>query len=216
MTGEVIKGVPEPTLRRLPLYLHYLRTLQASGRPVVSASHMGSDLQLDATQVRKDLAATGVVGRPKIGFEVEALVRRITEFLGFNNVKDAVLVGAGHLGRALLEFERFNRYGLNIVAAFDNDPAKIGQCISDKPIYALEKLPDLAQRLRVQLGILTVPAEAAQSCTDLLVAGGVQALWNFAPVTLETPAGVIVQNEDLFASLAVLSNKLVEAATAAG
>lgn len=216
MSNDPLKAVPEPTLRRLPLYLHYLRDLQAAGRPVVSASHIGRDLQLDATQVRKDLAATGIVGRPKIGFEVDPLVERIAEFLGFNNVKDAFLVGAGGLGGALLNFERFNRYGLNIVAAFDTDPEKVGTRIGDKPVYHTQKLPNLAKRLKIQLGILTVPADTAQPAADLLIAAGVRAIWNFAPAPIEAPKGVIVQNEDLFASLAVLSNKLSESAAAAG
>jgi redox-sensing transcriptional repressor len=192
------------------MYLHYLRRLQAAGRPVVSCSHMGRDLQLDPTQVRKDLATTGAVGRPKIGFEVDPLVRRIGDLLGFNKVKDAFLVGAGGLGGALLGYQRFNRYGLNIVAAFDNDPAKIGRPVADKPVYPLDKLSDLARRLKIQLGILTVPAAAAQEAADRLVAGGVRAIWNFAPVALDLPADVIVQNEDLFESLAVLSNRLAE------
>lgn len=210
MTVATLKGVPEPTLRRLPLYLHYLREIQASGRPCVSASHIGRDLQLDGTQVRKDLAATGIVGRPKIGFNVNALVERIGDFLGFNNVKEAFLVGAGGLGGALLSFDRFNRYGVDIIAAFDVDEDKINTTVANKPIFPLEKLSDLAQRMKVQVGIITTPAEAAQEAADLLVSGGVRAIWNFAPVSLDVPEGVIVQSEDLFASLAILSNKLAE------
>lgn len=208
MTTEVMHGVPEPTLRRLPVYLHLLRRLASEHRPVVSASRIAAELKLDPTQVRKDLAATGIVGRPKIGFDVAALVKRIGDYLGFNNLKDAVLVGAGSLGGALLGFERFNRYGLNLVAAFDCDPDKIGRAIAERPVFPLEKLERLVRRLRIQLGVITVPAEAAQHVADLLVAGGVRGIWNFAPISLNTPDDVFVQNEDLFASLAVLGNKL--------
>lgn len=211
MTSDALKHVSEPTLRRLPLYLHLLRELRDNGRPVVSCSYIGQKLQLDPTQVRKDLAATGIVGRPKVGYEVDALVEAVSHFLGFDNVKDAFLVGAGKLGQALLGFTRFNRYGLNLVAAFDADPEKVGREVAEKPVYALERLPALARRMKVRLGVLTVPADAAQAAADLLVSGGVRGIWNFAPVALEVPEGVTVQNEDLFASLAVLSSKLADA-----
>jgi redox-sensing transcriptional repressor len=211
MSFDSLKRVPEPTLRRLPLYLHLLRDLEKGGRRVVSCSFIGRELQLDPTQVRKDLAATGIVGRPKIGYEITPLIDAVSGFLGFNNVKDAFLVGVGNLGQALLGFDRFNRYGLNIVAAFDRSPEKVGTEVHGKPVYALDKISNLATRMKIQLGVLTVPADAAQSAADALVSGGVRAIWNFAPVALDVPDAVIVQNEDLFASLAVLSNKLAEA-----
>jgi redox-sensing transcriptional repressor len=177
---------------------------------VVSCSYIGAQLGFDPTQVRKDLAVTGVTGRPKVGYEVPALIDAIESFLGWNNLRQAFLVGVGSLGAALLGYDRFNRYGLSIVAAFDSDPQKIDQEIHGKPIVAMEKLADLAQRMHVHLGILTVPAEAAQECADAMIRGGIRAIWNFAPITLDTPDDVIVQNEDMFASLAVLSSKLAE------
>lgn len=207
-TDEQLKSIPEPSLRRLPSYLHLLRTLRTRGRPVVSCNYIGEALDCDPTQVRKDLAVTGVAGRPRVGYEVPALIEAIETFLGWNNVRQAFLVGVGHLGTALLGYDRFNRYGLSIAAAFDRDPAKVGCEVNGKFVLPMEKLPDLARRMHVHLGILTVPAEAAQACADALIAGGVRALWNFAPARLEVPPDVLVQNEDMFASLAVLSSKL--------
>ncbi len=203
-----IKRIPEPTLRRLPAYHHFLKSLQARGREVVSCSHIGAQLRLDPTQVRKDLAATGITGRPKVGYPVAALVDSIEQFLGWKNVTDAFVVGVGSLGTALLHHQSFSRYGLNLVAAFDKDPAKIGTVVHGREVLPVEKLPSLALRMHTRIGIITTPPEGAQETADLMVAGGIRAIWNFAPTALTVPETVIVQHEDLFASFAVLSNKL--------
>ncbi|MBX7257248.1 MAG: redox-sensing transcriptional repressor Rex [Candidatus Hydrogenedentes bacterium] len=203
-----VKHIPEPTLRRLPAYHHYLKGLASRGREVVSCSRIGTELRLDPTQVRKDLAATGIIGRPKVGYPVTDLIESIEAFLGWKNVTDAFVVGAGSLGTALIHHQSFNQYGLNIVAAFDKDPEKIGKTICGKEVLAVEKLPSLAARMHVHIGIVTTPADAAQEAADLLVFGGVKAIWNFTPASLTLPESVIVQNEDLFASFAVLSSKL--------
>lgn len=211
MTAEALKGVPEPTLRRLPQYLHYLIEIQKAGRPVVSAGHIGRELHLDQTQVRKDLAVTGIVGRPKVGYETDALIGAIRDFLGWNNTKDAFLVGVGHLGAALLGHDRFDKCGVRIVAAFDKHPQRVGTAINGRDVLPIEKLSDLAHRLHVHVGIITAPAEAAQTIADQMISGGIRAIWNFAPTTLDVPEDIIVQNEDLYTGLAVLSNRLVEA-----
>ena len=211
-----VRPVSESTLRRLPAYLHFLRALKARGRDVVSCSHIGRALQLDPTQVRKDLAATGIVGRPKVGYDLNALVTAITTFLGWNNHKDAFLVGVGHMGAALLGYKQIAQCGINIVAGFDNDPAKIGTKIHGKEIFSLEKLTDLAWRLHVHLGIITVPAAAAQAVAELMVDSGVKAIWNFAPTALRTPENIIVQNEDFYPGLAVLSSRIADWSDHAG
>lgn len=136
------KVVPEPTLRRLPLYHRFLKQVQDEGREGVSCTHIGQALGLDPTQVRKDIEATGAVGRPKVGYVVRELVDSIEKFLGWDNITEAFLIGAGSLGAALLGYGRFQRCGLNIVAAFDTDPKKIGQKIHDRHILPLKKLPD--------------------------------------------------------------------------
>jgi redox-sensing transcriptional repressor len=140
---------------------------------------------------------------------VEALLRGIEAHLGYNGVNRALLVGAGRLGAALLGHDKFHEYGLEIVAAFDVSPAKIGERLNGIEVLPLTRLPDVAREMNAQLGIITVPAEAAQEVVDLLVENGIHAIWNFAPATLRIPAGVIVQNEDLYRSLATLSHRLV-------
>jgi redox-sensing transcriptional repressor len=204
----MLMPIPEPTLRRLPKYHHFLVGLREQGVTSVSCTRIGDSLALLPVQVRKDLQYTGIVGRPKVGYELQELLDKIEEALGWDNVSDAFLVGAGNLGSALLGYTKFGQFGLSIVAAFDADPRKIGTQIHGKHVLSLEKLPALAQRMSVHIGIITTPAESAQRVADLLVAGGVRALWNFAPVTLTVPADIIVQNEDLYHSLAALSCKL--------
>lgn len=201
---------PEPTLRRLPSYYRFLKYLQYEGRGLVSCTHIAHDQGLDPTQVRKDLAVTGIVGKPKVGYEVPVLIAAIESFLGWDNAQEAFLVGAGSLGTALLGYSGFKEYGLNIIAAFDVDPGKVGQKLHGKVVMPLEKLSNLATRMHIHMGIITTPAEAAQAVADQMVAGGIRAIWNFAPVCLKVPPSVIVENVQLSSSLAVLSNKLRE------
>ena len=203
-----IDGIPEPTLRRLPGYCQVLRRMAKEGQAQVSCTQIGRELNLDPTQVRKDLALAGASGRPKVGYETETLYRQLEDFLGWNNARDAVLVGVGSLGTALIGYRPFNRYGVNIVAAFDTDPEKQNREIYGVPVFPLMKMTDLVRRLKVHIGILTVPAEPAQSVCDFMVMNGILAIWNFAPTALVVPEGIIVQNENLFNSLGVLSSKL--------
>jgi redox-sensing transcriptional repressor len=207
-TYATLQGIPEPTLRRLPAYCHLLRRLVRQEIKEVSCTQIGRALDLDPTQVRKDLAVTGVNGRPKIGYQVPDLCDKIESFLGWNNTQDAVLVGVGSLGTALLGYKPFTQNGVRIVAAFDTDPHKVEERVHDTPVFPIEKLPNLLERLKIHVGILTVPVDAAQSVCNLMVLSGVRAIWNFAPTALEVPDGVIVQNENLFSSLGVLSSKL--------
>lgn len=201
-------GIPQPSLNRLPQYHHYLSDLKAKGISRISCSVIGADLNLVPVQVRKDLQYTGIVGKPKTGYSVPELILAIETFLGWNNVNEAFLVGACNLGTALLGHERFSNFGLRIVAAFDTDPEKIGQWIHGKMVLPLDKLADLSQRMSIHLGIVTAPAEFAQSIAEEMVKGGIQAIWNFSPIRLKLPPDIIVRNEDLYSSLASLSWKL--------
>jgi redox-sensing transcriptional repressor len=201
-------SIPQPSLKRLPEYHHYLVALEAKGISRVSCSVIGRDLNLVPVQVRKDLQYTGIIGKPKTGYSVGELIQAIETFLGWNNINEAFLVGVGNLGTALLGHERFSKFGLRIVAAFDTDPAKIGQWIHEKAVLQLDRLADLAPRMSIHLGIITAPAEVAQAVADEMVKGGIQAIWNFAPVKLTVPEHIIVLNEDLYNSLASLSWKL--------
>jgi redox-sensing transcriptional repressor len=208
MTPDRAKPLPEPTLKRLPLYHRFLKELQPSGRQFVSCTEIGANLSLDPTQVRKDLEAAGIQGRPRIGYGLSQVIDGLDNFLGWKKVNEAFLVGAGSMGSALLGYHRFEDYGLRILAAFDSDLAKVGTKIHGKQIFPIQKLGSLARRMQVLIGIITVPAAVAQQVADDLVGGGIRAIWNFAPARLRVPEYVIVHNEDLYCSLASLSLKL--------
>jgi redox-sensing transcriptional repressor len=210
MSNEDKKVAKLPTIRRLPSYLHLLMQLQAKGLEYVSGTFLGQELNYEAIQVRKDLASTGVVGKPGVGFYIPELIEGIEKFLNWNNATDAVLVGAGSLGTALLGYDGFKKYGLNIVAAFDANPEKAGQMIHGKQVFPLDKLSSLITRMRIHIGIITVPAPAAQKVADLLVECGIKGIWNFTPTKVQVPADVTVQNEDLSSGLAVLSVKMAK------
>jgi redox-sensing transcriptional repressor len=211
MTAKEVQAIPVPTLRRLPSYLRFLKKVQAQGRDVVSCTHIADALGLDPTQVRKDLAVTGIVGKPRVGYHLPALVEAVETLLGWNNTTDALLVGAGSLGTALMGYEGFREYGLNIVAAFDVDPEKVGAEVHGRPVLHVDQLANLASRLHAHIGIITTPAAEAQRAADLMVAGGVRGIWNFAPADLEVPDEVILESVQLPASLAVLSTRLAAA-----
>jgi redox-sensing transcriptional repressor len=195
------KAVPRRTLERLPLYLNYLRSLPKDGSSNISATAVAEALGLNDVQVRKDLALASCGGKPKVGYVTENLIHDIERFLGYDNEDSAVIVGAGNLGRALLSHEGFSGCGLSIVAAFDSDENVIGRTLNGKQILPAAKLADLCSRLRIRTGIIAVPAEEAQKVCDDLVAGGVRAIWNFAPVHLTKPAGVAIKNENMACTL---------------
>lgn len=202
------EGIPLPSLRRLPIYYRHLLQAIQEGQTFVSSEELGQHAGVPGAQVRKDLNYLEEAGRPGVGYETKALAALLEEFLGLINDKEAVLVGAGNLGRALASYPGFARYGLQIVALFDNDPLKIGQSVAGREVLPIEKLTDLAQRLHIQMGIITVPERAAQSVAEAMVAGGIKVIWNFAPCRLDVPADVLVKNEDLAAELATLSHHI--------
>jgi redox-sensing transcriptional repressor len=202
------REIPEASLRRLPVYYRSLQAMVAAGVSQVSCADLARLLGLDPTQVRKDIEMTGIVGRPRVGYPIGELIPWLENFLGWNRPKEAVLAGSGSLGSALLGYKKFRRHGMLIVAAFDTDPEKIGQQIHGREVQPLMFLPDFVRQHKTQIGVIATPAEAAQSVTNLLVSSGIQAIWNFAPTHIQVPAGVILQNEDLYHSLASLSFKL--------
>ncbi len=198
-----------PTIKRLPLYLRLLRKMKAEGEDYASGTVVARELGLDPIVVRKDLAITGAVGRPRLGFPMDEIISAIEDFLGWSNTSDAFLVGVGNLGRALLGYKGFEQHGMRIVAAFDTDPAIIGTVVHGKTVLDAKKLPEMAKELHVQIGVLTVTASVAQSVANAMVEGGIRAIWNFTPTTLDVPDHVILQREELASSLAVLSHRLL-------
>lgn len=212
--NPVIKAIPEPTLRRLPLYYQYLKKVRDENKgDFISCTQIGNALSILPIQVRKDLGVTDAVGKPKLGYSIDQLIAIIEDFLGWNNTKDAYLVGVGHLGTALLGFDRFKEYGLNIIAAFDIDKEKVGQIIHGVKVFHIGKLDNMVKRMGIKIGILTVPSAPAQDLTNEMVHAGIEAIWNFSPVKVAVPQGIIVQHENLASSLVVLSKKLTLART---
>lgn len=206
--GKKTIVIPEPVLRRLPLYYHLFKRLSESGYEKISCTLIGKELDLAPPQIRKDLAYTGIRGVPKVGYEVLELIEFIEQFLGWNKLDEAFLAGTGNLGKALLNYKGFDKYKFKIVAAFDVDPALIGKSFASIDVLHIDKLGELAQRMGVKTGIITVNQNAAQMVADLMVAGGMKGIWNFAPVNLKTPDDVIVQNENLVSGLSVLTKKM--------
>lgn len=204
------KEISRATLKRLPTYLSYLKALPSEASANISATALAAGLHMGEVQVRKDLALVSDGGRPKIGYNREHLIADIENFLGYGNSNDAVLIGAGKLGRALLGYGGFAEYGLNIVAAFDANDTLIGTTNGGKPIMHLSRLGEVCQRYKIKIGIITVPAEYAQGVCDLLIENGILAIWNFAPKHLNVPDGILVQNENMAASLALLCKHLNE------
>lgn len=201
--------ISKQSLQRLPYYLRYLHALRKNGTKNVSAPAIAAALRLHEVQVRKDLELVSTTGgKPRTGFTVDELIVDIERFLGYDNVDQAILVGAGKLGQALVAYRGFDDYGLQIIAAFDNDEAIVGRDIGDKPIFPISKMAGLCPRLGVRIGILTVPADHAQQVCDEMIAAGILAIWNFTPVHLQVPENILVQNENMAASLALLRKHL--------
>lgn len=198
------KKISKSVLKRLPVYLNYLKTMPDGAPTHISATALAAALGMGEVQVRKDLAMVSDGGRPKIGYLREALIDDIEQFLGYDNTTDAVLIGAGKLGQALMGYMGFEEYGLNILAAFDRNP-KTEKTDEGKPVYDIAKLEHFCRTHKVLMGIITVPAEAAQEVCDMLIRCGIKGVWNFAPTHLDVPQNILVQNENMATSLAVLS-----------
>ena len=200
------KEISKSVLKRLPGYLAHLKSLPEEIENI-SATTLANALGMGEVQVRKDLAMVCQCGRPKVGYPRERLIEDISRFLGYDNTTDAILVGAGKLGQALLGYSGFEAYGLNVLAAFDVKPfAKLTD--EGKPVYDLEQLEQFCRDNNILMGIITVPAQYAQGVCDKLIASGIKAIWNFAPTHLDVPENILVQNENMATSLAVLSMHL--------
>ena len=201
------KEISKSVLKRLPGYLAYLKSIPDGGSPYISATALANALGMGEVQVRKDLAMVSDGGRPKVGYLRSSLIDDIEQFLGYDNTTDAVLIGAGKLGQALCGYSGFAAYGLNILAAFDIKPI-MKATEEGTPIFSMEQLEIFCKTNKVLMGIITVPVEHAQQVCDKLIGCGIKAIWNFAPTHLEVPSNILVQNENMATSLAVLSMHL--------
>ncbi len=202
-------AVTTQALHRMPYYIQQLRILLDQQVETVSAPRIAELLNLNEVQVRKDFAAVySSKGKPKTGFSVAELLNNMEELLGYHNADEAVIIGAGYLAQAIMAHESFQNYGLKVVAAFDDNPEVLESEINGVKILPADKISNMCRRMKIHIGIITISAAQAQVVCDQLVAGGVLAIWNFAPVKLSVPDHILVKNENLAASLAVLSNHI--------
>ncbi len=206
----MVGNIPRPTIERLPLYLRCLARLKSTGVDVVSSEELGKLLAITSVQIRKDLAFFGEFGRRGIGYDVASLARQVAAILGADQPQRIALVGLGHLGQALANYEGFREHGFNIAVMFDVDPSKVGLTVAGQKILPVDRMVDVVRHTGIDIAVLSVPAHAAQRVTDVLVRAGVRAIWNFAPVRLNVPEHVEVRQENLIVGLLALSYYLKE------
>ena len=202
--------IPEPALRRLPWYLAYVSLLRQRGVEYVSSTGISRGINVDASQIAKDLSFLDIKGKTRIGYEVKLLEHKLEEFLGFRRRHNAAIVGVGSLGRALMSDSGLANYGLEIVAGFDVSPALIGTSTPQGLlIYDVAELATRARQLEVEIGIVTVPVEYAQEAADEIIAAGMKAIWNFTPYRIMAPDEVVISNTSIYAHLAVMYNRML-------
>jgi redox-sensing transcriptional repressor len=200
--------LPEPTIRRLPWYLSYVRMLDNLHVEYVSSTQISKELNVQSSQIAKDLSFLNIRGKTRIGYEVRSLVTELEDFLGFNKHHDAVVIGTGSLGTALMQDHGLENYGLNIVAGFDVRSDVIGKEIGGVPVYDISELASWQREHKVSIAILTVPVDHAQEAASLAIASGMTALWNFTPYRIKAPEDVIIANTSIYAHLAIIYNRM--------
>ncbi|WP_444103776.1 redox-sensing transcriptional repressor Rex [Bacteroides sp.] len=200
--------VPEPTLRRLPWYLSNIKLMKEKGELYVSSTQISKEINIDASQIAKDLSYVNISGRTRVGYNIDALIEVLESFLGFTNMHKAFLFGVGSLGAALLRDSGLHHFGLEIVAAFDVNPELVGKDLNGIPIFHSDDFEAKMKEYDVNIGVLTVPINIAQEITDKMVDGGIKAVWNFTPFRIRVPENIVVQNTSLYAHLAVMFNRL--------
>lgn len=209
-TRKNTEKIPEPTLRRLPWYLSNAKLMREKGEKYVSSTQISKQINIDASQIAKDLSYVDIAGRTRVGYDIDLLIQVLEDFLGFTNMHKAYLFGVGSLGGALLRDSGLSHFGLQIVGAFDVNPDLVGTKINGIPIYHSD---DFEKRMKldgVNIGVLTVPIAIAQEISDKMIAGGIKAIWNFTPFRIRVPENIVVQNTSLYAHLAVMFNRLNE------
>ena len=199
--------VPEPTLRRLPWYLSNIKLMKEKGEQYVSSTQISKEINIDASQIAKDLSYVNISGRTRVGYNIDALIEVLESFLGFTNMHKAFLFGVGSLGAALLRDSGLHHFGLEIVAAFDVNPELVGKDLNGIPIFHSDDFEAKMKEYDVNIGVLTVPINIAQEITNKMVDGGIKAVWNFTPFRIRVPENIVVQNTSLYAHLAVMFNR---------
>lgn len=200
--------VPEPTLRRLPWYLAYVKLMKGKGEAFISSTQIAKEINVDSSQVAKDLSFVNISGKTRVGYEINALVDVLEDFLGFTSRHKAFLFGVGSLGASLLHDTGLSQYGLEIVAGFDVREELAGSTINGIPVFHMRDFPAKQKESGATIGVITVPVEKAQEVTDQIIEGGIKALWNFTPFRIRVPEHIVVQNTSMYAHLAVMFNRL--------
>ncbi len=200
--------LPEPTLRRLPWYLAYVKLVQDRGMEYISSTQISKAINVDAAQIAKDLSFINISGKTRVGYEVASLVGVLEDFLGFTAKHRAIVYGVGRLGASLMQDSGLLQYGLEIVAGFDVKEFPEGACINDIPVYHTSLFEAKRAELDARIGILTVPVDQAQAATDFMVSCGIKAIWNFTPYRIHVPENVVIQNTSIYAHLAVMFNRM--------
>ena len=188
--------IPDIIISRLPIYSRALRHIQAEGKLTTSSQELGSRVGISAAQIRKDLSQFGEFGKQGTGYAIAFLIDQLREILKVERVWDVAVVGMGDVGHALARYQGFSDRGFRVALVFDNDPAKIGGQVGNFVVYDTKEIVTAIQRSGIRVAMVCVPAAAAQEVTNLLMEAGVKAILNYAPISLNVPAGVRVQYLD--------------------
>ena len=186
----------------------YIPKEAEKGEQYVSSTQISKEINIDASQIAKDLSYVNISGRTRVGYNIDALIEVLESFLGFTNMHKAFLFGVGSLGAALLRDSGLHHFGLEIVAAFDVNPELVGKDLNGIPIFHSDDFEAKMKEYDVNIGVLTVPINIAQEITNKMVDGGIKAVWNFTPFRIRVPENIVVQNTSLYAHLAVMFNRL--------
>lgn len=212
MSNEKLAKIPVASLKRLPLYLSVLQTLNQSNEKYISSGKIAELSNENASVVKKDLSfIISKEGKPKLGYEINGLILDIESVLKFQKVQKAIIVGVGKLGTALFHYQGFEKYNLQIVYGFDTNKSIVGTCFKGKEVFDISKISEKLNGSDIKIGIITTPAQFAQTTADLLVKNGIKAIWNFTSENLKLPENIVVKNENLATSLAILSKQLQSA-----
>lgn len=209
-------AIPQPTIARLAIYLRDLRAALKEGVKTLSSAEIERRTGISSGQVRKDLSYFGEFGKPGRGYEVATLVGRLSGIMGLDREQPLLIVGAGNLGAALAGYPGFSQSGFQVVAIYDNNYSKIGRKIWDLEILDIQRLPELNREMKAKIGIIAIPASAAQEVADLMVEAGVKVILNFAPTRVAVPENIVVRNVDLTQELQILCYYLLGEATESG
>lgn len=203
------KDIPNPTLARFPKYYHVISTYESKNKgKYVSSIYLAKCLGMDDSQVRRDMMYLDIEGRPRLGYDTEELKNILAHYMGYNNINEAVLVGAGHLGMAIANYGKFEKYGLKVIAIFDKSKDKIGTKVGRLTVRPMDDFATIVKRKNIRIGIITTPEEAAQKVADTMISVGITAIWNFAPLRLSVPEDIFVQYENLAESFAFIAHYL--------